>query len=64
MTIKEINEIEDANFDMVSKGQMLIKGWIRQYRKQTDLCFMNINDGSCPQGIQIICDKSKNEVFF
>lgn len=62
MLIKYILYHEDP--DSIKSGKLVISGWIRQYRKQTDLCFMNINDGSCPQGIQVICDKANDEEIF
>lgn len=62
MRISQIlNHVEP---EILKKGTLIVNGWIRQFRKQTDICFMNVNDGSCPEGIQIVCDRSKNEELF
>ena len=34
-----------------------ICGWVNQVRKQQELCFILINDGSCISGIQIVVSK-------
>ena len=31
-------------------------GWISTCRKQKNMCFIKCNDGSCPQGIQLILE--------
>jgi asparaginyl-tRNA synthetase len=41
-----------------------VKGRILQYRKQTDICFFNINDGTSSQGIQIVLNKEENNELF
>lgn len=51
MLIKTINSVEHLNTNIC------IHGWIRTYRKQNDLCFFNINDGSNPDGIQVVVNK-------
>ena len=56
MLIKNI--CKDIHLDK----EITINGWIRTYRKQNDLCFFNVNDGSETNGLQIICSK-QNELF-
>jgi asparaginyl-tRNA synthetase len=64
LSMKIVNVLNHDDTDMIKKGHLIISGWVRQYRKQTDMCFMNINDGSCPEGLQIVCNKSDNEELF
>jgi len=33
-----------------------IRGWVRTKRAQKSLCFINVNDGSCMGGIQIVAE--------
>jgi asparaginyl-tRNA synthetase len=56
MLIKKISKDSDLN------KEIIINGWIRTYRKQNDLCFFNLNDGSEPNGLQVICSKD-NSLF-
>jgi asparaginyl-tRNA synthetase len=46
--------------DSIQKS-ITVKGWVRTIRNQKGLSFCNVNDGSCPQGIQVIFDKKFNE---
>lgn len=39
-----------------AKDQVLIKGWVRTRRDTGTFSFMEINDGSCLQNIQVIAD--------
>lgn len=61
-----VNEIKDViiNHTDFFEQEVCIKGWIRTYRKQSELCFMNINDGSEPMGIQVISRKKNNVELF
>lgn len=38
-------------------GQVIIKGWVRTRRNSKEFCFMEINDGSCLNNIQIIANR-------
>ena len=58
--IKEIIREPELFFDT----NVTVKGWVRTYRKQAELCFMNLNDGSEPRGIQIICAKKDDAELF
>ncbi len=40
-----------------SPGQVLIKGWIRTRRDSKEFSFLEINDGSCLQNIQVIVNQ-------
>lgn len=60
-----INSIyTNNNIDILKKGVLNISGWVQQYRKQSDICFININDGSEPKGMQVVMFKSDNETLF
>ena len=37
---------------------LCINGWIQNVRKQNDICFIHINDGTNTSGIQIVCDST------
>jgi asparaginyl-tRNA synthetase len=39
-----------------SQSGVLIQGWVRTRRDNKDFSFMEINDGSCLKGIQIVAD--------
>ncbi len=39
-----------------SPGQVLIKGWVRTRRDAKGFSFMEINDGSCLENIQVVAD--------
>lgn len=53
-----------SDIELLKKGCLNINGWIQQFRKQAEICFININDGSTPKGIQIVASKCKNIVLF
>lgn len=36
-----------------------VKGWVRSLRKQKNICFANITDGTNLQGIQVILNESQ-----
>jgi len=41
-----------------------LNGRLFQYRKQSDICFFNLNDGSNSEGIQVVCFKENNQDLF
>lgn len=49
--------------DKVLNSYISICGWIRQLRKQSDIVFININDGTNMRGLQVIVHKD-NVVLF
>lgn len=52
------------NIELLKKGVLNINGWVNQYRKQSEICFININDGSTPKGLQIVASKKDNIELF
>ncbi|MEM6716730.1 MAG: OB-fold nucleic acid binding domain-containing protein, partial [Cyanobacteria bacterium P01_C01_bin.147] len=34
----------------------ILRGWVRTKRAQKALCFINVNDGSCMSGVQIVAE--------
>ncbi|NEQ44879.1 MAG: asparagine--tRNA ligase [Leptolyngbya sp. SIOISBB] len=46
--------------DLLKSGHpgdtVTIQGWVRTKRAQKSLCFINVNDGSCMGGLQIVAD--------
>ena len=46
--------------DLLKTGQpgdsVTVRGWVRTKRAQKALCFININDGSCMSGLQIVAE--------
>jgi asparaginyl-tRNA synthetase len=50
--------------ELLKKGQefagqdVLVKGWIRSLRKSKTFSFAVLNDGSCQNNLQVICDES------
>ncbi len=48
----------------VPKNQKVeIRGWIRTMRNSKNICFFEVNDGSCLSSIQVIIDKEKDELI-
>ena len=41
--------------------EILIKGWVKTFRKQSSFSFIEVNDGSCLKNIQCILDKNTND---
>ena len=55
MNDKSIKEILSMNAD----GQILeVKGWVRTKRDSKNVCFIEINDGSCLKNLQAVVEKS------
>ena len=54
--IKNINE----NYKLLIDKNILICGMIDNIRKQSNIAFLDINDGTSLKGIQVILDKSEN----
>jgi len=38
--------------------QVLIKGWVRTRRDSKEFSFLEVNDGSCLKGLQVVADKA------
>ena len=44
---------------LTPKGQTIeIEGWVRTKRDSKEVCFLEVNDGSCLKNIQLVIDKS------
>ncbi|MGF1458527.1 MAG: asparagine--tRNA ligase [Leptolyngbyaceae cyanobacterium] len=46
--------------DLLKLGQpgesVIVHGWVRTKRAQKSLCFINLNDGSCMSGLQVVAE--------
>lgn len=52
----EIKEIYDLYKDYLDK-EIVVKGWIRKHRKQKEIGFIDISDGTCFKKLQVVYDK-------
>ena len=52
----EIKEIYDLYKDFLDK-EIVVKGWIRKHRKQKEIGFIDISDGTCFKKLQVVYDK-------
>lgn len=52
----EIKEIYDLYEEYIDK-EICISGWIRKHRKQKDIGFIEISDGTCFKTLQIVYDE-------
>ena len=52
-------------FNTFLDKNIIVEGWLRTIRKQKNIYFMSINDGSSPKSLQIICnlDSSYGELI-
>ncbi|MDR1317103.1 MAG: asparagine--tRNA ligase, partial [Spirochaetales bacterium] len=54
MRIREILALEP-------EGQSLVvEGWVRTRRDAKNICFFEVNDGSCLKNFQVVIDKEKD----
>jgi asparaginyl-tRNA synthetase len=56
--------IKDISKELYLNRNITVKGWVRSYRKQYDICFININDGSTAKELQILVNKEENNELF
>ena len=54
--IKDLHEIYNNPDDYENK-EITIQGWIRNHRKQKEIGFIDLNDGTDFRGIQLVYDK-------
>ena len=54
----------DLDKEILHKNNYIIKGWINQYRCQSEIIFFNILDGTTCNGIQVVLLESENEELF
>lgn len=59
-----ICDILKIQYPSIQQKVYIVNGWIRQVRKQSELMFMNINDGSNAEGLQIVCSSEENKELF
>ena len=53
-----LNDIKNI-LKIIPDGQKIsVKGWIRTKRDTGNLCFIEVNDGTCMKGLQVIAEKS------
>lgn len=53
----EIKKVYDDYKSLIEK-EITIQGWIRKHRKQKEISFIELSDGTCFKKLQIIYDKS------
>ena len=53
MEIKEIYDLSETD----SCKEVSVSGWIRKHRKQKDIGFIEISDGTCFKTLQIVYDE-------
>lgn len=53
-------KIKDLFLSETTKDEVLIKGWVRTRRDSKDFSFVEVNDGSCLQNIQVIANNNLN----
>lgn len=53
----EIKKVYDDYKSLIEK-EITIKGWIRKHRKQKEISFIELSDGTCFKKLQVIYDKS------
>lgn len=56
----EIKKIYDDKEKLLEK-EISVKGWIRKHRKQKEVGFIELSDGTCLKKIQVVYDKSLKE---
>lgn len=61
--IMKIKHIFDIDEKVLEKGTIIISGWVNQTRHQQNISFLNLNDGSTPNGFQIVCHDTDRELF-
>ena len=61
----KINDVLTSEYiETFKKGVVRLHGWVRQCRTQSDIVFMNLNDGSCPEGIQLVFNRDTSKELF
>lgn len=48
-----------ANAEAYTDGEITVAGWIRANRDSKALGFMQLNDGSCFSGVQVVFEREK-----
>ncbi|MDD4083023.1 MAG: asparagine--tRNA ligase [Sphaerochaetaceae bacterium] len=50
-TVKKMKEYQP------SEESVILEGWVRTKRDSKNVCFLEINDGTCLKGLQVVIDK-------
>ncbi|EFC43653.1 predicted protein [Naegleria gruberi] len=50
--------VKQARLEQNIDKKVLVEGWVRTSRIQKDVCFVEVNDGSCNPNLQIVFDKN------
>ena len=56
----EIKEIYDSYEEYLYK-EIIVKGWIRKHRKQKEIGFIEVSDGTCFKKLQVVYDKDLSD---
>jgi len=56
----DIKKIYESSKTLIKK-EIEVKGWIRKHRKQKDIGFIDLSDGTCLKKIQIVYDKTTKD---
>ena len=59
----DIKKIYDCYKDYIDK-EIEIEGWIKKHRKQKEIGFIDLSDGTCFKKLQIVYDKSTKDFDF
>lgn len=52
-----------AKTDLYAGKQVTVCGWVRTVRQSKNIAFMELNDGSCFKGLQVVLDKENLNNF-
>ena len=58
MEIKEIYDLYEKYIDK----EICVSGWIRKHRKQKEIGFIEISDGTCFKALQIVYDEKIEDI--
>ena len=56
----EIKSIQDSYEELIGKD-IEVKGWIRKHRKQKEMGFIDLSDGTCFKKLQVVYDRSTTD---
>ena len=59
----DIKEIYESYKDYIDK-EIEVEGWIKKHRKQKEIGFIDLSDGTCFKILQIVYDKSTKDFDF
>lgn len=54
--------VKEARMEENVDKNVTIEGWVRTSRMQKNLCFIEVNDGSCNSNLQVVFDMTSNNV--